>query len=32
MISVVAGGLFNEAAFAGAGFLFNRSNRRGYTK
>ena len=31
MASVVAGGLFNAVAFAGAGYLFSKlSNHRGY--
>ena len=30
MSSVVAGGLFNAVAFAGAGFLFSKLNHRGY--
>ena len=30
MTSVVAGGLFNAVAFAGAGFLFSKLNHRGY--
>ena len=30
MASVVAGGLFNAVAFAGAGFLFSHLNKSGY--
>ena len=30
MASVVAGGLFNAVAFAGAGCLFSKLNHRGY--
>ena len=30
MTSVIAGGLFNAVAFAGAGFLFSKLNHRGY--
>ncbi len=32
MASVVAGGLFNAFAFAGAGYLFKMINRDGYEK
>ena len=32
MTSVVAGGLFNAVAFAGAEFLFSKLNHRGYEK
>lgn len=31
MASVVAGGLFNALAFAGAGFLFHKLDKSGYT-
>ena len=30
MASVVAGGIFNAVAFAGAGFLFSKLNHQGY--
>ena len=30
MVSVVAGGIFNALAFAGAGFLFQHLNKNGY--
>ena len=30
MSSIVAGGIFNAVAFAGAGFLFSKLNHRGY--
>ena len=30
MSSIVAGGIFNAVAFAGAGFLFSRLNHNGY--
>ena len=30
MSSIVAGGIFNAVAFAGAGFLFSKLNNRGY--
>ena len=30
MSSIVAGGIFNAVAFAGAGFLFPKRNHRGY--
>ena len=30
MTSVVAGGIFNTVAFAGAGFLFSKLNHNGY--
>ena len=30
MTSVVAGGIFNAVAFAGAGFLFSKLNHNGY--
>lgn len=30
MVSVVAGGIFNAVAFAGAGFLFSKFNHTGY--
>ena len=30
MVSVVAGGVFNALAFAGAGFLFQHLNKNGY--
>ena len=30
MSSVVAGGIFNAMAFAGAGFLFSKLNKEGY--
>ena len=32
MASVVAGGLFNAIAFAGAGYLFSKLNHGGYEK
>ena len=32
MASVVAGGLFNAVAFAGAGYLFHKLDRSGYEK
>ena len=32
MASVVAGGLFNVVAFAGAGYLFHKLDRSGYEK
>ena len=30
MTSIVAGGIFNAVAFAGAGFLFSKLNKEGY--
>ena len=30
MTSIVAGGIFNAVAFAGAGFLFSKLNHNGY--
>ena len=30
MASVVAGGLFNAVAFAGAGYVFHKLDKRGY--
>ncbi len=30
MASIVAGGLFNAVAFAGAGYLFQKFNKNGY--
>ena len=30
MASVVAGGLFNAVAFAGAGYVFNKLDKKGY--
>ncbi len=30
MASIVAGGLFNAVAFAGAGYLFSKSNKDGH--
>ena len=30
MASVVAGGLFNAIAFAGAGYVFHKLDKRGY--
>ena len=32
MASVVAGGLFNAVAFAGAGFVFHKLDKNGYEK
>ena len=32
MTSLVAGGLFNAVAFAGAGYLFQKLNKNGYEK
>ncbi len=32
VVSVVAGGLFNAAAFAGAGYLFQKLNKDGYSE
>ena len=32
MASVVAGGLFNAIAFAGAGYVFHKLNKNGYEK
>lgn len=32
MASVVAGGLFNAVAFAGAGYIFHKLNKSGYEK
>ena len=32
MASIVAGGLFNAVAFAGAGYLFQHINKNGYEK
>ena len=32
MASIVATGVFNTAAFAGAGFLFRKLNHTGYEK
>ena len=30
MVSVVAGGLFNAIAFAGAGYVFHKLDKNGY--
>ena len=30
MASVVAGGLFNAVAFAGAGYVFHKLDKKGY--
>ena len=32
MTSIVAGGIFNAVAFAGAGFLFSKLNKEGYNE
>ena len=32
MASVVAGGLFNATAFAGAGYVFHKLDKNGYEK
>ena len=32
MASVVAGGLFNAIAFAGAGYVFHKLDKNGYEK
>ena len=32
MTSVVAGGIFNAFAFAGAGYLFQKFNKHGYSE